>query len=68
MLKTEHKIAIMGVWLIVLVTVCIISGAFETKKIAGCVNQRIRTFNKEDFTWAGIIEEVRAGKYQPKCL
>jgi hypothetical protein len=68
MLKIEHKIVIVGVWLIVLATICIISANFEVNKINGCVKQRIRIFNQEDFTWTGIVEQVSQGKYQPKCL
>ena len=67
-MKMEHKIMSVGVWIIVLMTICIASGIIEVGKMNTCVGQRIRNFNKEDFTWAGIVEEVRVGKYQPKCL
>lgn len=68
MLKKEHQIMIAGVGLIIMLTIFVVSGIFEVKRLDDCKNKRIRTFNKDDFTWTGIVEEVRQGKYQPKCL
>ena len=58
---------IAGVWIIILATVCIISGINDANSINDCERQRIRTFYKNDFTWKGIAEEVKEGIYQPKC-
>ena len=67
-MKTEQKVLILGIWTIVIMTICIISGIFETKEIETCKSLRIRDFKTDDFTLVGIAKEFKEGTYQPKCL
>lgn len=68
MLKTKHKIIIVGAWFVILVLICVMSAKFELNKIDNCAKLRIRAFNQKDFTWSGIVEQNSSGTYQPKCL
>ena len=60
--------SVIAVVAISLIAIFIIDGNTSVKNIEGCKTLRIRPFPKEFFTWDGIVELNKAGKYQPSCL
>jgi len=51
-----------------LITIAVISGNYEVKKLEKCKDGRIRNFPAEYFTWQGVQDLGAKGLYQPKCL
>jgi len=60
--------SVIAVIIISLLVILIINGNSEVKKIEGCKTQRIRPFSQQFFSWGGIVELNKSGKYQPSCL
>lgn len=60
--------SIMIVVIISLMAFLVIDANKSVNNIEGCKDLRIRQFPKEFFTWGGIVELNKTGKYQPSCL
>jgi hypothetical protein len=63
---------IKATWAIVLfvglTTICIISALTENKNQNFCKSVRIGVYSDKYFTWGGILELSKNGKFQPPCL
>ena len=60
--------SIMAVVIISLLAIIVIDANSQTKSMENCKTQRIRPFPQQFFTWDGIVELNKSGKYQPSCL
>lgn len=60
--------SIITVIVIMLLAILVIDANSQIKSIEGCKGLRIRPFPKEFFTWEGVVELNKTGKYQPSCL
>ncbi|MBP9817159.1 hypothetical protein KBC75_00195 [Candidatus Shapirobacteria bacterium] len=68
MSKNEYWAMGIGVWLIILVAIFVATSFGEIKKLDQCKNERIRKYVPTDFVWQGILDGIKNGTYQPKCI